>query len=396
MASPATVLLPRARAIGTATALIARTAARARATRLRARRVVLGIGFGASVQLLRRECCPEVRSRRGRRFGRRPAPSRSALGAARPRRDESGQALPLALGGCFVLIAAAIALVAIAGAVTGKGRAQRAADLAAISAVRSMRDDLRSSSRRRACRTARRTRPTSGSRPTWSGRATPPSPPARRNEVDPSHLRVAFPDRSSFAPVRAKATVVGEARARLRRAAAGRSERRSRSRRAGVERRRRRPGGGERRRLQRPARLPQRRGDEAGRGRRLRPDGGRRRGRRDHPDRRLRLPLRRRTGRTLRRPSRPEVGRAAGHLAPPLRDRAGPRPRIRLRLDRRQCEPLRLRPALQLGGLAHGLRPPPGALLGRGQRGDGTGPGPERRPAAPRCRASSPPASATR
>ncbi|HWH20847.1 MAG TPA: pilus assembly protein TadG-related protein, partial [Solirubrobacterales bacterium] len=56
--------------------------------------------------------------------------------------DESGQALVLALGGCFILIAAACALVAIAGAVTGKGRAQRAADLAAISAVRSMRDDL--------------------------------------------------------------------------------------------------------------------------------------------------------------------------------------------------------------------------------------------------------------
>jgi hypothetical protein len=57
-------------------------------------------------------------------------------------RAEAGQALVLAIGGCFVLIAAALALVAIAGAVTGKGRAQRAADLAAISAVRSMRDDL--------------------------------------------------------------------------------------------------------------------------------------------------------------------------------------------------------------------------------------------------------------
>ena len=55
---------------------------------------------------------------------------------------EDGQALPLALGGAFALIAAALALVAIAGAVTGKGRAQRAADLAAISAARSMRDDL--------------------------------------------------------------------------------------------------------------------------------------------------------------------------------------------------------------------------------------------------------------
>src|SRR4051812_22313132 len=57
-------------------------------------------------------------------------------------RDQDGQALPLALGGAFALIAAALALVAIAGAITGKGRVQRAADLAAISAVRSMRDDL--------------------------------------------------------------------------------------------------------------------------------------------------------------------------------------------------------------------------------------------------------------
>ena len=58
------------------------------------------------------------------------------------RRPEEGQALPLALGGCFVLIAAALALVAISGAVTGKGRVQRAADIAAVSAARSMRDDL--------------------------------------------------------------------------------------------------------------------------------------------------------------------------------------------------------------------------------------------------------------
>src|SRR6478736_7462504 len=57
-------------------------------------------------------------------------------------RSEKGQALPLAIGGCFVLIAGALALVAIAGAVTGKARVQRGADLAAISAARSMRDDL--------------------------------------------------------------------------------------------------------------------------------------------------------------------------------------------------------------------------------------------------------------
>jgi len=81
----------------------------------------------------------KVRSRRRSRVEARAGRFDRWFAAAR---DESGQALPLALGGCFVLIAAAIALVAIAGAVTGKGRAQRAADLAAISAVRSMRDDL--------------------------------------------------------------------------------------------------------------------------------------------------------------------------------------------------------------------------------------------------------------
>ncbi|HEY2479965.1 MAG TPA: transglycosylase SLT domain-containing protein [Solirubrobacterales bacterium] len=125
-------------------------------------------------------------------------------------RDESGQALVLAVGGCFVLIAGALALVAIAGAVTGKGRAQRAADLAAISAVRSMRDDL----------------PNLLSPPRLPNGAPNPShlektayldrardaaiAAAGHNEVDASHLRVSFPDRSSFAPVRAKTTVVGE------------------------------------------------------------------------------------------------------------------------------------------------------------------------------------------
>jgi soluble lytic murein transglycosylase-like protein len=118
--------------------------------------------------------------------------------------------LVLAIGGCFVLIAVALALVAIAGAVTGKGRAQRAADLAAISAVRSMRDDL----------------PGLLSPPRLSNGAPNPAhlakaaylerardaalTAARQNEVDPSRVRVSFPDRSSFVPVRAKAAVVGK------------------------------------------------------------------------------------------------------------------------------------------------------------------------------------------
>jgi hypothetical protein len=121
---------------------------------------------------------------------------------------ESGQALPLALGGALVLIAGALALVAIAGAVTGKGRVQRAADLAAISAARSMRDDL----------------PRLLSPPTLPGGL--PNPMhidkiaylerarqaallvGRANGVDPERLRVTFPDLASFAPLQARAVVV--------------------------------------------------------------------------------------------------------------------------------------------------------------------------------------------
>ena len=55
---------------------------------------------------------------------------------------ESGQALPLALGGVLALIFCALLLAALGGAATGKSRAQRAADLSALSAARSMRDDF--------------------------------------------------------------------------------------------------------------------------------------------------------------------------------------------------------------------------------------------------------------
>jgi hypothetical protein len=125
-------------------------------------------------------------------------------------RGEKGQALPLALGGCFVLIAGALALVAIAGAVTGKGRVQRAADLAAISAARSMRDDL----------------PRLLSPPTLPNGL--PNPvhlekgvylarargaalaAARANGVGEGRLRIGFPEAASFAPLRVKASVLAE------------------------------------------------------------------------------------------------------------------------------------------------------------------------------------------
>lgn len=129
---------------------------------------------------------------------------------AKSRRGESGQALLLALGGAFAVIAAALALVAIAGAVTGKGRVQRAADLAAISAARSLRDDL-----------PRLLSPPSLpnglpnplhlEKAAYLTRAREAARGAgKANGVDPSRLRVAFPDRFSFAPVRVEATVVAD------------------------------------------------------------------------------------------------------------------------------------------------------------------------------------------
>jgi Transglycosylase SLT domain/D-alanyl-D-alanine carboxypeptidase len=122
--------------------------------------------------------------------------------------SESGQALLPALGGALALIAAAVALVAIAGAVTGKGRAQRAADLAAISAARSMRDDLprllsapilpsglpNPSHLEKAAYLAR-------------ARATALEIVAA-NGAAPRRLRVSFPDAGSFAPVRVRAALV--------------------------------------------------------------------------------------------------------------------------------------------------------------------------------------------
>jgi Transglycosylase SLT domain/D-alanyl-D-alanine carboxypeptidase/Putative Flp pilus-assembly TadE/G-like len=134
--------------------------------------------------------------------------SRGEPGAGTRLRGEAGQTLLLALGGVFVLFVGALAMVAIAGAVSGKGRAQRAADLTAISAARSMRDDL----------------PRLLSPPTLPNGLPNPAhiekgvylararlaavAVARANGVGPSSLRLSFPDDSSFAPLRVKAVVM--------------------------------------------------------------------------------------------------------------------------------------------------------------------------------------------
>jgi len=122
-------------------------------------------------------------------------------------RGQDGQALPLALGGAFALIAAALALVAIAGAITGKGRAQRAADLAAISAARSMRDDLpRLLSPSRLPGGALNPRHIEKAAYLAHARVAATTA-AKVNGVSAARLRVSFPDAGSFAPVRAEAVV---------------------------------------------------------------------------------------------------------------------------------------------------------------------------------------------
>jgi hypothetical protein len=141
-----------------------------------------------------------MRTSRARRQG--------AVHATRAR-QESGQALILALGGALALIAAALALVAIAGAVTGKGRAQRAADLVAISAARSMRDDLlRLLSPPRLANGA--PNPRHLAKPDYLARARAAAVAvARANGIGPGRMRVEFPDQGSFAPLRAEATIFG-------------------------------------------------------------------------------------------------------------------------------------------------------------------------------------------
>ena len=122
-------------------------------------------------------------------------------------RGESGQALILAIGGVFVLLGGTLALVAIAGAVTGKGRVQIAADLTAISAARSMRDDLE---RLLAPATLGNGLPNPAhiDKPTYLARArTTAIDIGGENGIDPRRIRIRFPDRESFAPVQVKAVV---------------------------------------------------------------------------------------------------------------------------------------------------------------------------------------------
>ncbi|MGZ8622377.1 MAG: D-alanyl-D-alanine carboxypeptidase family protein, partial [Solirubrobacterales bacterium] len=140
------------------------------------------------------------------------ASSRTARLARGLLNGSRGQALPAMLGTSLALIVTALALVAIGGAVTGVGRAQRAADLAAVSAARSLRDD--------SPRLLAPSRLPDGSpnprhidKPTLLARAGAAGRDAAdRNGVSAARLLVEFPDARKAVPIRARVQVSGEVR----------------------------------------------------------------------------------------------------------------------------------------------------------------------------------------
>ncbi len=126
-----------------------------------------------------------------------------------PVRAERAQALPAVLGISILIVALALILVAIGGAATAKGRLQRSADLAAISAARSMRDDF-------AMVFAPPTLPDGSPNPAhlerreYLARADKAaSAAAEGNGVDADLIRVRFPDADSLAPLLVRVEIAG-------------------------------------------------------------------------------------------------------------------------------------------------------------------------------------------
>jgi Transglycosylase SLT domain/D-alanyl-D-alanine carboxypeptidase/Putative Flp pilus-assembly TadE/G-like len=122
-------------------------------------------------------------------------------------RDEQGQALVTIVGAAVALIFAALILTAIGGAVTGKARVQRAADLAALSGARSMRDDFdRLFAPARLATGA--PNPAHLSKSQYLARAAAAArQAAKKNGVDLGRLAVRFPDAESFAPLRVRTRI---------------------------------------------------------------------------------------------------------------------------------------------------------------------------------------------
>ncbi len=140
-----------------------------------------------------------------RRVGRL---ARGLVGRAGAPAAERGQALLMVLGAAFAILFAGMLLAALGGALAGTARAQRAADLVALSGARSLRDDFPR------LFTAPRLpggEPNSRhlDRREYLARAAEAArQAATRNDVDPDRLRVSFPDAASFAPLRIRAEIV--------------------------------------------------------------------------------------------------------------------------------------------------------------------------------------------
>jgi soluble lytic murein transglycosylase-like protein len=137
---------------------------------------------------------------------------------------QRGQALPLVLGAAFVLLVGALVLAALGGAVTGVARAQSLADLTALSAARSMRDDFD-----RLFVPARlpdgRTNPRHLTREAYLSRAVAAArEAAARNGADPDRIRVSFPDGDSSAPLHVRVRMSGRLRLPTRGNARGERE----------------------------------------------------------------------------------------------------------------------------------------------------------------------------
>ena len=112
-------------------------------------------------------------------------------------RDDRGQALVLLVGAVALLLLFVGVLGALGRALAGRGRLQRAADLAAVSAARSMRDDL--------ARLFDRS-PHGLSKSSYLARARAAALAAARANGAPG-AGIAFPDAASFAPTRVRVVI---------------------------------------------------------------------------------------------------------------------------------------------------------------------------------------------
>jgi len=120
---------------------------------------------------------------------------------------ERGQALVLLLGAAVVLLMTVGVLGALGRALLGRGRAQRAADLAAVSAARAMRDEF-ARLFEPALLAAGRPNPRHLSRAAYLEDARAAAfEAARANGVPPAAAVVSFPDGTSFAPARVRVEV---------------------------------------------------------------------------------------------------------------------------------------------------------------------------------------------